>query len=84
MTIQTNIQWRITSATGANLRQGVIQPKPGEDYTDLAAVRRVKKAIGWNGTRCKVDNDRYDPIVLRPVGLSEVCTIDFHEFGSAS
>lgn len=41
------------------------------------AIRRVKKAIG----RCKVENYG-DEIILRPVGLHQVCFISFHSFGS--
>lgn len=88
MTIQTNIQWEITDtfAGDANyswVRRGTIKTKPGEDFSDLAAVRRVKKEIGWNGHKCRVENYG-DMIALYPRGYCEVCFITFHSFGSAS
>ena len=86
--ITTNIQYEITDTLGGEpnyawVKRGKIECKEGEDYSDLAAVRRVKKAIGWNGSRCVVENDG-DCIVLRPVGVCQVRLISFHYFGSAS
>lgn len=88
MAITTNILYEVTDtyAGEANyswVKRGTVECKEGESYSDLAAIRRVKKAIGWNGTRCKVENYG-DTIVLRPVGYCQVCFIDFHSFGSAS
>ena len=83
--IQTNIRWEITDTIGGEanyswVKRGTIETKPGEDYSDLAAIRRVKKVIGWNGGRCKVENYG-DEIILRPVGLHQICFISFHSFG---
>jgi hypothetical protein len=44
-----------------------------EGASDLALVRRVKKALGLKGVRCKRE-DYGDQIVLRPVGA---CVIVF-------
>ena len=86
--IQTNIQWELTDTFGGEanyswVRRGVIETKPGEDYSDLAAVRRVKKALGWSGLRCRVSNFG-DVIDMRPQGMAQVCFVTFHSFGSAS
>ena len=54
-----------------------------EDKSDLAIVRAVKKEIGWNGIRCKVENYG-DMIRLNPQGLLQTCFIEFHTYGSAS
>ena len=88
MTIQTNIQYEVTDTFGGEanyswVKRGTIECKPGEEYSDLAAIRRVKKAIGWNGVRCKTEQWG-EQIVLRPTGMCQVCFIDFHSFGSAS
>lgn len=89
MTITTNIQYEVTDLFGGEanyswVKRGTISCKEGEDYSDLAAVRRVKKAIGWNGTRCKMDNQGGDCIALYPAGQNIVCFITFYPFGSAS
>lgn len=48
-----------------------------EDKSDLAIVRAVKKEIGWNGVRCKVEN--YGGMIrLTPYGLLQTCFIVFH------
>ena len=44
------------------------------EATDVTAVRRAKREIGWNGVRC----DRYDCgdyIELRPRGMAQVAFI---------
>jgi hypothetical protein len=86
--ITTNIQWELTDTFGGEsnyswVRRGIIECKEGENYSDLAAVRRVKKAIGWNGYKCRADNFG-DMIALYPAGMCQVCFITFHSFGSAS
>lgn len=86
--MKTIIQWEMTDTfVGESnyswVRRGVVDTKEGEDFSDLAAIRRVKKAIGWNGLRCKVDNYG-DTIALYPVGMCQVCFITFHTYGSAS
>jgi len=86
--MKTIIQWEMTDTFGGEsnyswVRRGVVDTKEGEDFSDLAAIRRVKKAIGWNGLRCKVDNYG-DTIALYPVGMCQVCFITFHTYGSAS
>jgi len=86
--MQTNIQWEVTDTFGGEanyswVKRGTIECRKGEDYSDLAAVRRVKKAIGWNGLRCDVESS-CDDIILRPCGMAQVCFITFHTFGNAS
>lgn len=54
-----------------------------EGKSDLAVVRAVKKLIGWNGHRCRVENFG-DEIWLYPAGVCQVCFITFHTYGSAS
>lgn len=86
MTIQTNIQWEITDTFSGEanyswVKRGKIETRPGEEFSDLAAVRRVKRAIGWNGLRCRVSS--YDDMLeIRPYGMRLVCFITFHYFGS--
>lgn len=86
--IQTNIQYEMTDTYGGEanyswVKRGKIECKPGEDYSDLAAVRRVKKALDMSGVPCKRES-WCDTIVLRPVGSCTIIFIDFHPFGSAS
>lgn len=86
--MKTNIQWEVTDTFGGEsnyswVKRGTVETKEGEDFSDRAAIRRVKKAIGWNGMRCKVENYG-DDITLRPVGICQVCFITFHTFGNAS
>ena len=86
--IQTNIQYEITDTFGGEanyswVKRGKIECKPGEEISDLAAVRRVKKAIDWNGIRCHKESYG-DRIVLYPRDCCIVCFITFHSFGSAS
>ena len=89
MTITTQIQYEVTDTFGGEanyswVKRGVAPSKEGENFSDLAAVRRVKKAIGWNGLRCRVMSDGGDGLILNPVGMCQVCFITFHPFGSAS
>lgn len=86
--IQTDILYEITDtyAGEANyswVKRGKIEAKPGEEYSDLAAMRRVKKAIGWENVKCKKENYG-DMIVLKPIGQCIICFITFHSHGSAS
>ena len=86
--MKTIIQWELTDTFGGGanyswVRRGEAESKEGENFSDLAAIRRVKKAIGWNGIKCRVDNYG-DRIALYPVGMCQVCFITFHTFGSAS
>lgn len=86
--MKTVIQWEMTDTFGGEsnyswVRRGVVDTHEGEDFSDLAAIRRVKKEIGWNGLRCKVDNYG-DTIALYPVGMCQVCFITFHTYGRAS
>lgn len=83
--IQTNIKWELTDTFGGEanyswVRRGVIETKAGEDYSDLAAVRRVKKAIGWSGIRCDTV-DIGEDLALYPHGMAQVCFISFQSFG---
>jgi hypothetical protein len=46
--------------------------------SDLAIVRRVKKAIGWNGLKCHTENHG-DMIALYPRNMAMVCFITYRE-----
>ena len=70
--IQTDIHYEITDTYGGEA-----------NYSDLAAVRRVKKHAGWENLRCKRE-DYGDTIVLRPYGQCIVMFINFYSHGSAS
>jgi len=53
----------------------------GIDISDLTAIRKAKKLMGWNGLKCKKE-DYGDQICLRPSnGASVVMFISFHCFG---
>ena len=70
--VQTDIHWEVTDTFGGEanyswVNRGKIKCKPGEDYSNLAAVRRAKKDAGWENLRCKRE-DYGDMIVLRPYG----------------
>ena len=84
--VQTDIHWEITDTFDGDanyswVRRGVIRCAPGESYSDLAAVRRVKKAIDWNNVPCdRVAID--ETIALYPWGTRLVCFIDFHAHGA--
>lgn len=86
--MQTNIQYEVTDTFGGEanyswVKRGVIETKEGEEFSDLAAIRRVKKTIGWNGYRCATESYG-DGIEIRPYGMCQVCFISFHTFGNAS
>ena len=86
--MRTIIQYELTDtfAGEANyswVRRGEAESKEGEDFSDLAAVRRVKKALDLSGVRCCVDNYG-DTIALYPRGSCTVCFITFHTYGNAS
>lgn len=83
---QTDIHWEITDTFGGEanyswVRRGVIRCAPGESYSDLAAVRRVKKAIDWDNVPCK-RVAMGEIIALYPRGSCIVCFITFHAHGS--
>ena len=86
--MKTIIQYEVTDTFGGEanyswVKRGETESHEGEDFSDLAAIRRVKKAIGWNGLRCTVENYG-DDITIRPRGYNQVCFITFHTFGNAS
>lgn len=86
--VQTDIHYEITDTYGGEanyswVKRGKIKCKPGEDYSDLVAVRRVKKSAGWENMRCKRE-DYGDMIVLRPVGQCIIMFINFYPHGSAA
>lgn len=85
--IETNIQYEVTDTFGGEanyswVKRGKIE-MGSKEFSNLAAVRKVKKEIGWTGVRCKTV-DFGDVIELRPQGACQVCFINFHYFGSAS
>lgn len=86
--IQTDIHYEITDTYGGEanyswVKRGKIECKPGKEYSDLSAVRRVKKEINLNGVKCKIENYG-DMIVIKPIGQCIVCFVTFHPHGSAS
>lgn len=86
--VQTDIHIEVTDLFGGEpnygwCRREVIHCARGEDYSDLAAVRRVKRLLGWQGWRCRTSNIG-DMIELRPVHNNVVAFITFHSHGSAS
>ncbi len=85
--IETHIQWELTDTFSGEanyswVRRGSI-PAGSKEFTNLAAIRRVKKALGWNGLRCKT-SDFGDMIEIKPSGMCQVCFINFHSFGRDS
>jgi hypothetical protein len=50
-----------------------------EGTSELAMIRRVKKAIGWNGVKCEVNN-MGDSLQIKPQGMCQVCFVDFFAF----
>jgi hypothetical protein len=86
--LQTNIHYELTDtfAGEANYswaRRGKIETKQGENFSDLAAIRRVKKALGLAGVRCKVEHWG-ETIALYPANSCTVCFITFNTFGTAN
>lgn len=56
------------------VNRGEIEVKEGS--SDLAIVRKVKEAIGWNGYKC--NRESYgDSITLKPRGICQVLFINF-------
>lgn len=87
--IQTDIHFEITDTFGGDanyswVKRGKVECEPGENYSDRAAVRRVKKAIGWTGAKCETASDGADGLILRPAGVAQICFITFYPHGSAS
>jgi len=87
MTVFCNIQYEMTDTYGGEsnyswVKRGKIEMED-KPFSNLAAVRKVKKELGYNGVPCKT-TDYGDMIELRPVGQCVVIFITFHSFGSAS
>lgn len=69
--------WELTDTfAGESNYTWVIRGTVDGNCSNLAAVRRAKKAIGWNGIRCRVNNFG-DMIALYPAGICQVCFITF-------
>ena len=86
ITTQINIEETDTFGGEANycwVNRKSYDFKEGQDVSDLMAVKKAKKLMGWNGVRCKTENYG-DEIVLRPYGINRVLFINFHCFGNAS
>ena len=86
--MKTVIQYELTDtycgeANYSWIKRGTIDTREGEEFSDTAAIRRVKKALGWEGWRCS-KSSYGDMIELRPSGACLVCFITFHTFGNAS
>ncbi|MEG7603128.1 hypothetical protein, partial [Listeria monocytogenes] len=74
--IECNIQYEVTDTFGGEanyswVKRGKIE-KGNKEFSNLAAIRAVKKAIGWNGLRCKV-YDEGDYITIIPSGICQIC-----------
>ena len=87
MTIFCNIQYEMTDTFGGEsnyswVKRGEIKMED-KPFSNLAAVRKVKKELGLSGVRCETTNCG-GMIELRPVGQCVVIFITFHSFGSAS
>lgn len=87
MTVFCNIQYEMTDTFGGEanyswVHRGEIEMED-TPFSDLAAVRKVKKELGLAGVRCKTTNYG-DMIKLRPIGMCIVIFITFHSFGSTS
>ena len=87
MTVFCNIQYEMTDTYGGEsnyswVKRGKIEMED-KPFSNLAAVRKVKKELGYNGVRCET-TDYGDMIKLRPIGMCIVIFITFHSFGSAS
>lgn len=87
MTVFCNIQYEMTDTFGGESNYSWVQrgkiKMEDKQFSNLAAVRKVKKELGYNGVRCKT-TDYGDMIELRPIGQCVVIFITFHSFGSAS
>lgn len=86
--LTTQIAYEMTDTFGGEanyswVRRGAITLKQGEEVTDLAAVRRVKKALGIAGVRCLTQISG-DTIALYPLNSCRVVFITFHTFGNAA
>ena len=72
------VSYEVTDTFGGNanyswVNRGSVEVKEGA--SDLAIVRKVKEAIGWNGHKCNRE-DWGDMIVLRPRGVCQVLFIN--------
>lgn len=88
MSTTININWEITDTFGGEanycwVQRGTIAGDPKMNMSDLAIVRRVKKLIGWNGVKCRVDYFG-DNIAIYPAGMCQVCFISFYAHDDAS
>lgn len=86
--IQTDIHYELTDTFNGEanyswVKRGKIECKPGENYSDLAAVRRVKAALDVSGVRSKT-TDYGDWLEIRFPGQNIVCFVNFYPHGSAS
>ena len=77
MTGKMTIAYEMTDTFGGEanyswVRRGEVSLPEGA--SDLALVRRVKKALGLEGVRCRRE-DYGDQIVLRPVGYCHIVFI---------
>ena len=81
-----NYEYTDTFSGEANycwVKRGTIDTKEGENFSDLTAVRRVKKALGLENVKCRKVN-MGETIALYPCGSCTVIFIDFHCYGNAS
>lgn len=81
MTVECNIQYEYTDTYGGEanyswVKRGSI-PAGSKEFSDMAAVRRVKSKLGLSGVRCKRENWG-EEIVLRHVGSCTIVFINFH------
>jgi hypothetical protein len=72
------VSYEVTDTFGGDanyswVNRGSVEVKEGA--SDLAIVRKVKEAIGWNGIKCRRE-DWGDMITLKPYGMCVVLFIN--------
>lgn len=75
--------YTVKNVDGAILLNASFTSKQGEDVSDLAAVRRVKAMLGWNGVRCKKIVDGEEIFLVNTLNHHHV-SMRYHTFGRAS
>lgn len=82
--VECTIKYEYTDNFGGEANyawvKGII-PAASKEFSELSAVRRVKRALGLSGVRCKRETWGGE-IILRPCGSCAIVFISFHYFGS--
>lgn len=75
------VEWEATDTFGGQANYSWVKRgtfKCSESMSDVSIIRRVKKALGWTGHPCRVQElGIYHEI--RPRGVCQVCFINFSE-----